>query len=278
MAQKVLDPKYAKINETTKHWRQGDCMLGEHEFMFVPNPQNHIATSETLNGDEDVIVQEVSGLCVVSQTCDIVRCCSDRPYIEVSPLVEVAETKMAEIEKGERPNYGFLPKLKGRKFAVDLDRVMTLEKSCLEDIERVEGCGSDGERRSFSKALSRKRMRFAFPNEFNKLASKLRGRIIEKHDKQSSEGEALRSLEEIRVCAAPSWQDNEIDLYFYFIRKPEERSFKGTSWEELLKIWMGLLKEDERFKNIGGEVTTLEVLSAQEYVDSDQLDLDHLSF
>ena len=121
-------------------------------------------------------------------------------------------------------------------------------------------------------------MRFAFPNEFNKLASKLRDRIIEKHDKQSPEGEALRSLDEIRVCAAPSWQDDEIDLHFYFIRKPEEKTFKGTSWDELFKKWMALLKEDEKFKNIGGEVTTLEVLSAKEYVDSDQLDLDHLSF
>lgn len=278
MAQKVLDQKHTKINEVTKHWRQGDCLLGEHEFIFVPNPQNHIATADTLDGNEDVIIQDVPGLCVVSQTCDIVRCCSERPYIEVSPLVEVDDSKMAEIEKGGRPNYGFLPKLKSRKFAVDLDRVMTLEKSCLEDEERVEGCGSDDERRSFSKALSRKRLRFAFPNEFNKLASKLRDRIIEKHDKQSPEGEALRSLDEIRVSASPSWQDNEIDLYFHFIRKPTDQTFRGTSWDELLKKWMGLLKEDEKFKNIGGEVTTLEALSAKEYIDSDQLDLDHLSF
>ncbi len=278
MAQKEVEAKYTEINEHTKPWRQGDCLLGELEFVFVPNPKNHIATNDTLDGDEDVIIQDVSGLCIVSQTCDIVRCCSERPYIEVSPLVELDDSKLAEVEKGGRPNYGFLPKLKSRKFVADLDRVMTLEKSCLKGVERIEGCGSDEQRRFFSKALSRQRMRFAFPNEFNKLASKLRDRIIEKHDKQSPEGEALRGLEEIRVYAAPSWQDDEIDLHFYFIRNLQDLTFKGTSWDELLKKWMGLLKEDDKFKNIGGEITTLEALSAKEYVDSDQLDLDHLSF
>lgn len=256
MAHKDVDPKFREINEVTKSWQQGDCWLGDCEFIFVPNASHHIATADILEGDEDIIVQDVAGLCVVSQTCDIVRCCSDRPYIEVSPLVEVDDSKLAEVEKGGRPNYGFLSKLKSRKYVVDLDRVMTLEKSCLKNVARTEGCGSDEERRAFSKSLSRKRQRFAFPNEFNKLVSKLRDRIIEKHDKQSPEGEALRALEEIRVSAAPSWNDNEIDLFFYFIRQSAQTTFNGKNWDEPFKKWMNLLVESDKFKNINGEITT----------------------
>ncbi|MCB0363424.1 MAG: hypothetical protein KDD35_11910, partial [Bdellovibrionales bacterium] len=247
MAQEEVEPKFAEINKITDGWSQGDCWLGSCEFVFVPTTDHHIASEYELEEDDDVFIQEVDGLCVISQTCDIVRCCKSRPYIEVSPLVAVEEERLEEVENGGRPNYGFLPLLKDKKLVVDFDRVMTLEKSFLKNVERVPGCNDDNERRSFAKALARKRVRFAFPTDFNGLVSKLRSRIKDKHGKESDEGEALRSLYEIRVAASPSWDEEEVDLFFYFIRKEEQPTFKGTDWDELCKKWMSYLKETGRY-------------------------------
>jgi hypothetical protein len=39
--------------------------------------------------DADLAKQQVLGLVVVTQSCDVVRSCTERPYVEVCPLVEV---------------------------------------------------------------------------------------------------------------------------------------------------------------------------------------------
>ena len=99
----------------------------------------------------------------------------------------------------------------------------------------------------------------------------------DKHDKASIDGEALRALREIRVRAASSWNDTEIELMFWFIRHEEQVQFQGTGWEQQLAKWLALIPESGRFKSIEGLVVTLEDMTAKEYVESDPLDLDHLS-
>jgi hypothetical protein len=102
-------------------------------------------------------------------------------------------------------------------------------------------------------------------------------RIKEKHKKHSPEGDALRSLREIRVAASPEWAGEEIHLHFYFIRHFDQNSFDGNDWDYWEKRWMSLVKIDGRYKEITSEVTTVEALSAAEYIYSDLLDLDYLS-
>ena len=55
--------------------------------------------------DEDV--EHAKGLVVVSQTCDVVRACTDRHFVEVSPLIrvdkEVRETQLEPSAKAKRP-------------------------------------------------------------------------------------------------------------------------------------------------------------------------------
>lgn len=278
MTDQQSDKKFSEIDTITSQWEQGDCYIGDCEFFFQINPDHHIASdSEQSDEDDDIFVVDVDGLCVISQTCDIVRDCKDRPYIEVSPLVKVEDDNLKEIKKGRRPNRAYLPSLEDRKLVVDLDRVMTVEKSCLKDVELIKGCGLDSERRSFANALSRKRVRFAFPDDFVKLVSKLKKKITNKHDRDSGEGEALRSLREIRIAATPSWSSDDVDLNFYFIHDSDQAKFRGKSWEDYCKNWVDLLETEGRFKTVVGEVRTLESLSAKEYVESDQMDLDHLS-
>lgn len=91
------------------------------------------------------------------------------------------------------------------------------------------------------------------------------------------EGEALHALREIRVRAAPSWNAPEIQLMFWFIRDEEQVQFQELRWDHLLKQWLQLLPASGRFQSVEGLVVSLENMTAKDYVESDPLDLDHLS-
>lgn len=268
-----------EVDAALKKWCQGDFVLGEQGFVYRIDPQRPLTEASLDAGAEgsDLVEIEVRGFVVVTQTCDIVRSCSSRPFVEVVPLVEVDEQYLYEIQRGRRPQYAFIPGVAEHRLVADLDRVMTVEKAVVAGWERQPGCQSDREVRALGQALARKRVRFAFPDDFTEWAGKLQGRFREKHDKSSSEGEALRSLREIRVRAAPSWNDSEIQLMFWFIRHEEQVQFQGTGWDKLLQQWLKLIPVSGRFQSVEGQVVTLEDITAKDYVESDPLDLDHLS-
>lgn len=279
MAAETNTEIYAEIDRALGVWRQGDCVLGEVSFVHRLDPSLAVtdvgrAVQET---GADLVETEVAGLVIVTQSCDIVRSCTERPYVEVCPLVEVAPDAMREIERGRRPAYAFLPVLAERGLVADLDRVMTVEKPVVAKWRRIAGLSSDVEARAFALALARKRVRFAFPDDFAALAKNLQNRLVNKHDKDSVEGCALRALREIRVQAAPSWNDNSVTLIFWFVRRDEDIDFDGKSWSTFVDRWLGLIPQAGRFTKVFGQVTTLEDLTAEDYVNSDPLDLDHLS-
>ncbi len=273
------DGRVASVDGALVLWRQGDCVLGEHWFAHRLDTSCPIteAGRAAAEADADLAEQEVAGFVVVTQTCDIVRSCVDRHFVEVCPLVVVERERLGEIERGRRPAYGFLPRLASRNLVADLDRVMTVEKPLVARWERVPGWDTDAEARNFARALARKRLRFAFPDDFTALAKKLSARLGEKHGKDSGEGRALRALREIRVSASPSWDAEKVDVRFWFIRDDADASFEGEPWAGLLAGGLKLVPATGRFTDVHGQVVELEAMKASEYVDSDALDLDHLS-
>lgn len=281
MRAQVSDEKRNAVDAAIRNWRQGDYVLGKQWFVYrldlaIPLTE---AAMEAAKQGADLAETEVRGLVIVSQTCDIVRSCIDRPYVEVAPLVEVDAEALATIERGRRPRYAFVPGLADSFLVADLDRVMTVEKALLVRWNRVPGCETDQDARNFAQALARKRTRFAFPDDFTRFASKLQNRLQDKHDKRSGEGDALRALREIRVRAAPSWDHDVVDVFFWFIRNGEDRSFmaRAQSGDQFLEAWLRLVPASGRFKPVNGVVITLDDLTARDYVESDPLDLDHLS-
>lgn len=278
MAASEQESGMQQVDSALKNWRQGDCVLGKQCFVYRFDPQQPLTeSSRAVNDDVDLAESEVMGLTVVTQTCDIVRSCTLRPFLEVVPLVVVDETQLYEIKRGRRPQYAFIPGIAEKCLVADLDRVMTLEKAVVAKWPRTSGCSSDEEIRDLGQSLARKRIRFAFPDDFTELAKNLQSRLREKHPKLSDEGEALRALREIRVRATPSWDASEIDLMFWFIRNENELTYEGMRWDQMLEKWLDLISESGRFKSIEGQVSALEDLTAKEYVESDPLDLDHLS-
>lgn len=275
----VAEPDSA-VDEALRDWRQGDCVVGEQWFVRRIDPAVRVPGVSYNISNKDIDLEESCerGFVVVTQTCDIVRACATRPYVEVCPLIEVDEGTFRQTEKGHRPALAFVPVLAAQRLVADLDRVMTVEKPVVAKWPRMPGWTTDDEAREFAASLARKRERFAFPDDFVRFSKRLEDRLSEKHDKQSDEGRALQALREIRVQAAPSWNTAErISLMFWFVRNDKEPDFEGKSWAELLDAWLGLVPENERFVRVEGQVVTLDEMVASDYVHSDRLDLDHLS-
>lgn len=174
-----------EVDAALRGWCQGDFVLSEQGFIYRIDPQRPLTEASLDAGAEgsDLVEDEVRGFVVVTQTCDIVRHCTVRPFVEVVPLVEVDEQYLYEIQRGRRPQYAFIPGATEYHLVAALNRVMTLEKSVVAGWERQPGCQSDQEVRMLGQALARKRVRFAFPDDFTEWAGKLQGRFREKHDK-----------------------------------------------------------------------------------------------
>jgi hypothetical protein len=219
-----------RVDVRLQEWSQGDCVLGQQWFIHRFDPELPLTTQGADLAGQGVEFAEspVLGLVVLTQTCEIVRKSRDRPYIEVAPIVEVPEQRVHQIERGRRPQYAIIPSLRNQRLVADLDRTMTVEKAVVARWSRTPGCQTDEERRRFAQALTRKRARVAFPDDFTAFAEGLVSRLVEKHDRQTDEGRALRALREIRVRAAPAWDAAQVELTFWFIRNENELQFEGN--------------------------------------------------
>ena len=134
-----------RVDDALCSWRQGDCVLGDQAFLFRLNPVAPISEPAAIAAADGVDAAEaqVHGFTIVTQTCDIVRACVSRPFVQVCPLVEVNADRLAEIRRGRRPNYAFLPGIAPHGLVADLDRVMTVEKAVVADWDRVVGAPRD---------------------------------------------------------------------------------------------------------------------------------------
>lgn len=269
-----------QVDEAMSHWRQGDCLPTDEWFVHRYDPEAPLTRESRAVASAGGYLCEsvVRGFMVATQTCDIVRPSSTRPFVEVVPLVAVDPHHVEEIRRGRRPRYAYVSGTAGERLVADLDRAMTVEKAVAAGWKRRSGCDSDEDRRLLARALARNRSRVAFPDDFIRLVAALRDRIVEKHDKRSREGGALRSLREIRVKAAPDWRATKVDILFLFILDDEHLgSLEPAEWPQILEASLSLVPAIGRFVTVEGIVASLDDLTARDYVESDILDLDHLS-
>jgi hypothetical protein len=146
----------------------------------------------------------------------------------------VTADELNDIRRLRRPAFAYVPATAANCLVADLDRTMTVEKSLVADWTRVPGWETDTDLRDFALALSRKRSRFAFPEDFVAAAMPLQERLTEKHNGQSDEGAHLRALREIRVRAAPSWDSKQVQLSWWFVKDadPEIDNIDWPGWIE----------------------------------------------
>lgn len=282
------EQKKERVNTALSVWRQGDFVQTDKPFLHLADTKEPLTSrSERLAAEGSsndlglsTVAYEVKGLVVITQTCDLVRSCLEKPYVSVVPLVELLETdvdKMEEIRRGWRLNYAYIPGASSFGLVADLERVMTVEKSVVAGWNRCEGCKSDEDVRRVAEAIKRKFARFAFPDDFIKSIKKFRERIRQKHGKNTDEGILYRALREIRVTASPSWNAELIDLFFWFIVDEGAELPSKNLRNELRQKWLDLIQKQAKFRIIEGTMCGLEDMSAKDYVESDPLNFDDLS-
>jgi hypothetical protein len=97
-------PEVTGIDAALNEWRQGDLALDESWFVHVGDPAEPLTDASAEAGAEGLqaLTSEVAGLVVVTQTCDVVRTCLTRPYVEVSPLVPMRADDLLAVQRGRR--------------------------------------------------------------------------------------------------------------------------------------------------------------------------------
>ncbi len=259
------------------NWQQGDFALNCGEFFFrdVTEPNDEAG---------DVFAEEVLGLTVISQTCDILRDPERTPvkYATVCPLVKINKAGLSQVGKGQAPRYGLIANAP-EGVVVDFSRTMSVSKALLVGWERNRGCQTEKEQLEFSRSLERFFGRFAFPDAFNESVHSLRSAITKRYQKESGFGKAVRSIQELRVFPYGNWNDSEdVSISFVVVLK-EENEREVVCLEEIsreIKAKIDEIKWVEPFRSHehGIRLATLSDLTATEYVNSYPLDLNALSF
>ena len=286
----LSDAEADEIDAALQNWRQGDITLDAGlEFLYFgdlmrphsPASQQTAAAlaaaGEEIAGGPAPLLDEVAGLVVLSQTCDVIRRCRARPFVEVAPLIRLDADTVEAARRLKSPAFAYVPTVAPHGLVADLDRVMTVEKALMARWTRVPGWTTDDEVRAFAQALSRKRMRFAFPDDFVSAARRLQARLADKHNRDSDEGKHLRALREIRVRAAPSWDAEEVQINWWFIKDRDPSEVEVTAWGSFAEKWLTLFDWSGRFSADPPVVCRLEDMTARDYTESDLLDLDRLS-
>ncbi len=278
---KGTDP--SEVDAALADWRQGDILLSP----TVPAIRLAsaalaltVASKELFAEDPtatlSVVPEQFSGVMIVSQTCDLVRECKDRPHVLVCPLVTADSDLINAVEKGERPRFVRVSGLKSEPLVADLDQIFTLEKTVLAELatDHRPGANGDAEVRMVGRAIANKFGRTAFPDDFVAAISKMRKEIVRKHDKASPLGAFLQGALEIRVRAKPDWTTaEEVELLFVFEWDGEIPLDHDAHVESLVRR----IDKSGAYPNVEGRAVGLDRLSAATYRASDVLDLDNLS-
>lgn len=276
----------ASINTAMCEWRQGDFFIAKDLFFIhLANLAQPLTTEAIELAAERVKLSEpleiegvasaVRGYVVITQTCDIIRNCKTRSYVELCPLVQVDEPVLKETRLLRRPAFALVPGAADHRFVADLDRVITTEKAFLSSYEPIRGCKDDSEIRAFADALARHKTRAAFPNDFNIAMEPVRDYLKKVHRSPGPEGCLIRSIGEIRVTASPNWSAEKVRINLWLILLPQADSpTEDTSL--YIEKWIALFGQSNRY-NLEAVVCKLEDMKASDYVGGDRLDLDALS-
>ena len=262
-------------DEPLKDWRQGDFAYSVGGFLFA----GPAAGEEPFDATEKA--EDIVGLIVISQTCDIVRRAGGRDYLAVSPLVKKNEKELSDTKRGRRP---YLVEIENtdEEIVADLSCVMSVHKDVVRTWKRHKGFNDTDGRLRFAAALERKFGQFAFPDEFDEAIRKFRERIWERHDKETKLASKIyRSLAQIRFHAFPNWSADKRSITIIAVMKENrERGVERDDIYKELDEQLNKIKWPEGYE--WGEqnfvLGTAKDLSAEDIIESQRGDFDFLCY
>lgn len=270
------------VADRLAEWQQGDFTLDCCEFLFCTSPFEDEEEGTPFSAD---VEDDLQGICVISQTCDIVRDPEKTTvsYVTVCPLVKLDAARISPIEKGEVPRFGMLAGAP-EHVVVDFTRAMSVKKELLVEWDRQRGCPQEADLQNFARALERFFGRFGFPDAFNDCMETFRKAVNGKYGKPNSDfGKAIRSVSEFRVFPHTTWDDpDDVPITILAILKdPDGREVADV--EEIRKELAGQADKITWSAPFSPHATVLRVaslddLSAAEYLNTYPLELNALSF
>ena len=272
------DADFDRIDKQLETWQQGDIIRSaDLPFAFVASAATPLSSAaqqtDAITGDLLVLVETVEvGFVILTQTCDVVRSCRDRPFLELAPLV-AAPTLIEETRRLKRVSFAYHPAAARQGQVVDLDRTMTVEKAVVVGLNYEQGLSTTTEILIFQQALAAKRARFAFPDDFVAACSRFSKRVKDKAGRQSPEGQHLDALDEIRVSAS-DWSAPTISLNFWLVKRGDPAT---ADWLRWTAEWSKLVDASGRFTAVTMQAATLDDMTARDHVESHHLDFDQLS-
>ncbi|MFV1528755.1 MULTISPECIES: hypothetical protein [unclassified Phaeobacter] len=270
------------VADRLAEWQQGDFTTDCGEFLFCASPLEDEEVGAPFSAD---IEYELQGVCVISQTCDIVRDpdTSTVSYVTVCPLVELNASHMSAVEKGEVPRFGMLAGAP-EKVVVDFTRAMSVKKELLVEWDRQRGCPQEADLQNFARSLERFFGRFGFPDAFNDCMETFRKAVNGKYGRPKSDfGKAIRSVSEFRVFPHTKWDDpDDVPITILAILKDAD-SREVADVEQIRKELAGQADKITWSAPFSPHKTVLRVaslddLSASEYLNTYPLELNALSF
>lgn len=265
-----------ELTESLAGWRQGDYSLGVGGHLYA----ERVADPKTDPYDVRETINDVVGLVVVTQTCDIVNCRQDGETVTVCPLVKLPGISK-EVKSLRRPRIASIQHPPDEDVHVDLSRMMAVSKELLASWNRVTGISSDDVRRRFAIALERLFGRFAFPDALNEALRPISDQAKKRHSKNSAAGQVYRSLYQLRLRAAPYWEAKEVEVTLFAVLFPDQTSMEATreaiATELENTIASVILPNPYRWSEPGYLLRTVEEFSMRDFVESQPMDFDYLS-
>jgi len=278
-----------KINDILADWRQGDLVLVPGlAFVYLADLRAPLTKESRERPQENAnvekspytpIASDTNGFVIVSQSCDIVRDCITAPMLQLAVVEKMDAERLALARKGSSSKYLFLPAFEAELLVANLDKILTIEKSVLLNIDKSQKRSSvrnDSEAQKLGDAVARKFRRFAFPGDLNDALRKFRQRIVGKTGKDSPEGRTYNSISEIRVTAKNGWNSNNPEPTFLFLFESESLINKEAT--QCIAKLMDCFQVGGRFAEMPEfRLVTYEDITADVYRRAPPLDLDYLS-
>ena len=218
----ALDTELAgQIDAAAKTWRQGDVVA---DVAIVRYAYAHLpltAATARAGGGATAIREPLERAAIISQTCEVVRNCAQRPMLHIAAVVTLHGAMLDEAKRGWRPQYVAVPWAGDDQF-VDLELQGTVEKSVLLGAGQVASCPDSGSAMRFASGLARHRARFAFPDDLTPTLTPLVNRFREKAGKDTPQGRRIDEIIEIRASATPDWDAAGISVELVFLIDPQK--------------------------------------------------------